>query len=416
MTKLKILHIATLQGGGAGIAATRLHTALLRQGHESKFLFLDRGIPSDNVIRYRKSFYLWQLFLRILKKMGLPLTLEQKNDYAIRKYKYQFEMFSFANTKYVQLHEHHLVKSADIIHLHWISNFLDYQSFFKNINKPVVWTLHDMNAFQGGFHYKGDENRFVKSLSDLNKEQIRIKKNALGNISSERLCIVTPSNWLKQLSKESDLLGRFQHDCIPNGVDAKIFKFLNLNKAIKHKKKTNILFVSESLHNYRKGFDFVLDILHNAAILEKCNFIAVGYVRKSSQIPQITYIGNIDGEQKMSDLYNEADIFLLPSREDNLPNSMIESLCCGTPVVGFAIGGLTETISNGKNGYLSKEVSATGLANALLTCIENIDILDNKTIAAEAHRKYSTETQVPAFLHLYKKCLQPEHESTLLIE
>ena len=118
----------------------------------------------------------------------------------------------------------------------------------------------------------------------------------------------------------------------------------------------------------------------------------------------------------MSELYNEADIFLLPSREDNLPNSMVESLCCGTPLVGFAVGGLNETITNGKNGYLSEELSAQGLASALLTCIANINAFNNEEIASEAHLKFSSDVQVKSFANVYKNCLQLHPEDKVTAE
>ena len=408
MAAIKILHITTFQNGGAGIAAMRLHQTLIKHGYDSKFLFLEKGKTSATEFRYGKKIYLWELVMRILKKLGLPLTLEQKNDYAIRRYKYKVEMFSFATTPYVQLHRHPLVEEAHLIHLHWVSNFVDYKTFFGNIKQPIVWTLHDMNPFRGGFHYQKDEERFGKDLDELNAKQMRIKKNALNNINRRQLTVVTPSKWLCQLSKQSDILGAFPHEHIANGIDTSVFKLAANKKTKGDLRKINVLFVAESLHNYRKGFDFVLDILRDKNVMDKCSFTAVGEVKTSSRTAAINYTGIVYDEKKMSDLYNEADVFLLPSREDNLPNSMVESLCCGTPVVGFAVGGLKETITDGKNGYLSKELTAEGLAATLLTCVLNIDTFDNEKIAVEAQQMFSCETQVTAFKELYNHCLQQQ--------
>ena len=408
MNKVKILHINTYQGGGSGIAAMRLHKALLKHGYDSKFLFLDKGTITETTFQYIKKPYLWTLILRILKKLGLPLNTEQRNDYSIRNYKYKVEMFSFANTAYTHLHEHPLLKESDIIHLHWISDFIDFRSFFGNINKPVVWTLHDMNPFLGGFHYKEDEARYSKDLKALDEKQKAIKKSAIQHVNPDKLTIVTPSYWLCNLSRQSAALGRFPHYHIPNGLDTDIFKVTTGKR--KENRKVNVLFVAESLHNYRKGFDLALDVLKDKDIIDACSFMAVGYVKKSSRIPHITYFGIVDTEQRMSELYNEADIFLLPSREDNLPNSMVESLCCGTPVVGFAIGGLKETITNGRNGYLSEELSSAGLKKALLTCLANLNKLNRELIAEEAHAKFSGDVQVKAFAELYQHCLQPSEE------
>ena len=408
MTKQKILHITTFQHGGAGIAASRLHNALINEGFDSKFLFLEGGKVTGTHFRFRRSIYLWVLMLRILKKLGMPLTLEQKNDYSIRKQKYNFEIFSFANTAHTKLHEHPLVKEADIIHLHWIANFIDFQTFFSNINKPLVWTLHDMNPFQGGFHYKGDEDRFGKSIEQLNKDQWLLKRDTLRKLPSHMLTIVTPSEWLKNLSQQSEMLGKFPHYCIPNGIDTETFTNTKNTGETKPGRKIKVLFVAESISNYRKGFDMVQEMLSDKSLTETCQFLAVGHAKRSVQTKAVTYTGIIDSEKKMSALYNNADIFLLPSREDNLPNSMIESLCCGTPVIGFALGGLTETITEGKNGYLSEELSAAGLKKALLTAIANLDKFNRAAIAAAAQEKFSSQVQVQVFSRLYKTCLEKE--------
>ena len=406
MAKLKILHINTYQGGGSGIAAMRLHKALCIHGYDSNFLFLDKGTITETTFQYRKRPYLWILLLRILKKLGLPFTTEQKNDYSIRKYKYDVEMFSFANTSYKNLHEHPLVKDSDIIHLHWISDFVDFKSFFCNIKKQVFWTLHDMNAFLGGFHYKGDETSYGEKMKDLDTRQKIIKYEALKCLPSSKLFVITPSAWLGHLSKESEVLKKFPHYHVANGIDTTVFKALPAENKSEQSKKINVLFVSESLHNYRKGFDIVLDVLNDEDITNRFQLMAIGYVKASSRMSHITYFGIINTEDKMSELYNQADIFLLPSREDNLPNSMIESLCCGTPVVGFAIGGVKETISDGENGYLSKDVSAVGLKQALLTCADNIRLFNRNQIANKAASRFSSEVQVEAITTLYLHSLQ----------
>ncbi len=417
MKKLKIVHIATLQRGGAGGAAMRLHEALLAAGADSKFLFLDKGTPSATSVQYRKKIYLFDLMLRILKKLGMPLTLEQKNDYSIRKYKYNFEIFSFAKTAYTELHDHPLIKDCDVVHLHWIANFIDFSTFFNNFKKPIVWTLHDMNPIQGGFHYKEDENRFVASLQAINDEQFNLKKKALHQLPSSLLTVVTPSKWLCNVSRQSEILGRFPHRHIANGIDVTIFTpTANRQAEAGNKQKINVVFVAESLQNYRKGFDIILEILKDTAVTSVCRFTAVGQVKKSAQIPEIDYKGSIDSETEMRDIYNEADIFLLPSREDNLPNTMIESLCCGTPVVGFAIGGLPETITNGFNGFLSDELSVEGIKRALLTCVKAVSSFDRVSIAHVAQAKYSSAKQAAAYSEVYAHYYEEQPAETLALK
>ncbi len=402
---MKILHICTFQKGGAAIAAIRLHQSLLESGHESKFLFLECK-ESNTFFKYKKRNYAVALLIKIIKKLQIPLSIQACKTL---KYRHKFEVFSFAETRYKTLHEHPLVVKADIINLHWIANFIDYKTFFKNVSKPIVWTLHDMQPFQGGFHYKEDEIRNANTLFELNKKQYDIKKHALKAKDLYSITIVAPSKWLCELSQQSEILGGFEHKYIPYGIDVGIFKSLNKEEA-KHsigvpKDKTVILFVAEHLKNYRKGFDMVIKLVTDENVKKRCSFIAVGKIKKKEQIPEIVYLGAVSNEKKMSLIYNAADFFILPSREDNLPNTMIESLCCGTPVVGFKIGGLTESIVDFENGLLAYDLSVQELKDVLLKCIQVKNNFNKHSISTVAHQKYASEIQLKHYLKLYKGCL-----------
>lgn len=408
---MKILHISTYQKGGAGIAATRLHQSLLKAGYDSKLLILT-GKESEKVVVYNKTNFINYLFKIATDKLGIPLTLKQRNDYKIRKHKRKFELFSFATTTFTRLHEHPLVLDADIINLHWVANFVDYSTFFRSVTKPVVWTLHDMYPFQGGFHYQEDELLYAKALNGYDEKQYIVKLKALVQKNPEALTIVTPSKWLLQLSKHSRILGKFPHTLIPYGINTDIFRLQNREECKAGlglpKDKVIVLFVAENLNNYRKGFDMVLNLIRDETVGTGCSFIAVGNVKKADRIPQIKYIGTVKDEVEMSKLYNAADIFILPSREDNLPFTMIESLCCGTPVAGFSIGGLKESVTNFQNGILADDVSVSGLTNALNSCISNIDRFNRTNISLTAQAKYASEIQVKEYANLYNTCLHAD--------
>lgn len=387
------------------MAATRLHRALLANGHDSKFLFFECK-ESDTIFKFQKRSLVGHMLWRAVKKFEIPLSM---TELRIRKHQAHFETFSFAASAYTQLHEHPLVKEADVINLHWVVNFVDYRSFFINIGKPVVWTLHDMNPFQGGFHYKEDEVRGRQFLADLDDEQYRIKKDGLEALPDESMTIVAPSKWMTDLSRKSNILGRFTHHHIPYSLDSSIFKVLDKQQCKDWlglpKDKTAVLFVSELLNNCRKGFDLVLELVKDKVVQAKCVFIAVGEVKQADQIPEIKYIGSVSSEAEMSRIYNAADLFIIPSREDNLPNTIIESLCCGTPVVGFSIGGLKESIINYENGMLADTISVPSLKNALTNAIDYLSGYDNAAISADAHNNYSRKKQVAAYLDIYNKSL-----------
>lgn len=403
----KVLHIVTFQRGGAGIAAMRLHTSLLKKGVCSKLMYLNKGAQSETVFNYRKKNYLLDIFLRVLKKLGIPLTLEQSNDYKIRKYKRSVELFSFASTPYTGLKEHPLVKEAEVINLHFVSNFIDYSSFFKDLNKPLIWTIHDMNPFQGGFHYKNDERDFSEYLYQVNLEQYNAKKESLSQFPETSLIIAAPSQWMKRESMKSEILGRFKHVHIPNPINTEIFRpdVEALENEETDKEKSVVLFVAESLYNKRKGFDILMKLIADEDVLKLCHFVAVGEIRKTDEVANVEYAGNVNGEAEMARLYNRADIFILPSREDNLPNSMVESLCCGTPVVGFKIGGLVETIQDGENGFLSDEISVEGLKEALMKCIHYMKKSDREKISVKAHTLFNETAVAGRYLNIYRRSL-----------
>jgi glycosyltransferase involved in cell wall biosynthesis len=304
----------------------------------------------------------------------------------------------------VKLNQHLLVKDCDIVHLHWVANFIDYSSFFETVKKPIVWTLHDMNPFQGGFHYKNDQEAFRRNVSELDLEQFDIKKRSLQNFPSQLLRIVGPSRWITSSSQQSEILGRFKHFNIPNPINTDIFKPSRSRRSSeKNSERINVLFVAESLHNKRKGFDLLTGSMISEQLHQKFHFIAVGDTGTGDRLKNIEYTGSIRSENEMAGLYNRADIFVLPSREDNLPNSMVESLCCGTPVVGFKIGGLRECIKNGENGILSEEVSAEGLKKALLYCAEKLNSFDRNKISKNAHALFNRSENTGKYIKIYQE-------------
>ncbi|QPH39935.1 glycosyltransferase [Pedobacter endophyticus] len=402
---MKVLHITFSDTGGAGAAALRLHKGLLSVGVASKLLVMEKRTDNEEVYAYPKKNKYLILFLRVLKKMRLPQTLEHKNDNLYKGFKGNFEYFSFAKTSFVELPTHPLVQQADVINLHWIPNFVDYTSFFDQVKKPIVWTQHDMNAFQGGFHYK-DDNFRNDHLHQYNNEQYQQKLLGLSRIKESQLVVVSPSKWMYNEAKSSEILGRFKHVHIPNGLDPQLFYFKDKQTSGPDFRldgnKIKVLFISETVKSIRKGFTHILDLLNDAEIAQKCQFIAVGSIKESDKVKGVKYLGKVNSEAAISDIYNMADIYLLPSLEDNFPNVMLESLACGTPVVGFDIGGLKDLITNDVNGYLSESITVSGLKAALLKCIDHIGSFDKKAIANQIGTRYNTKIQAESYLNIYK--------------
>ena len=421
---MNILLVNTYPFGGAARACIRLHQGLLQQNDlQSKILFKMRKgkMPPESYIFEGSPPFAKRMQAktrRILSEFKLMSSdPETPEDIFLKNRNHSLETFSFPNSPF-DLTQSELYQQADLINLHWVADFLDFESFFSKNNKPVVWTLHDMNAFAGGEHY---EERYqgineqgyplprILTTEEKNwhKKIIDLKKNALSNVNN--LHIVSPSKWLKDASQNSELFQNLPHQVIPYGIPTRTYQPRNQMFSRElfdlPKDKIILLFVSDALHNTRKGFAFLqkaLDNLTNKDVV----LCAIGKQRSEEpETAQKRNLGIIQDELLMSVAYSAADAFIIPSLEDNLPNTVLESLACGTPVIGFPTGGIVDMVQDGENGYLCPEISVPALSKTIKKFIENPDIFDREKIRTNALNKYELKIQAQAYQNLYQEIL-----------
>lgn len=380
---MKILHINTNSNGGAAKACTRINEALNEKNIDSDVLVLNN--KNDKFKTYKMS----------------PAEKIFHTIYKIRKKALRFSFFikkenlvSFPDTK-IKIQQNDIYKNADIINLHWVANFLDYRFFSQN-KKPVVWTLHDLEPFSGGNHYSYKTNI-------LNKLIFRYKKYFLLK-NKVSINIVCPSRWIMEKSKNSELFGSLLHHHIPNPFNPNIFKRYNKEDTRKEfeipNEKKVILFVSDSINDKRKGFNILIDSFN---LLKDDNILLCSVGSNKNKLENKNYLdlGYINNEETMAKIYSMADLFVISSLEDNLPNTMIESLMCGTPVIGFEIGGIKETIENNVNGLLTEEISPDSLLKIIKEGINKK--FDNEKIRDNAINKYSYSVIAKKYIDLYNK-------------
>ena len=402
---MRIVHIAYSTGGGAGIAAYRLHLGLLNIGVDSTLITLIQSKDKKQTITYPT--FKPSIFARILNKLGLPITASHKKERILKKHRSKnYEIYSFPYSDYKHLHEFDVVRNASIINFHWVSGFIDHQSFLKNIDNKIVWTLHDMNPFLSGFHYKSDHLKYSKSMATIESRSYRYKKKSLQDL---KLRIVSPSKWLLNESKSSELFGNFDHTLIPNGLPDEIFchrdQYLCRQLLSLDTNKITFLIIAESLNNYRKGFDLLIQALN---MIENPDFQVISIGSRNTHLDKFTFVkqlGYIYEERLLAVVYNAADSTIIPSREDNLPNVLIESLCCGTPVIGFQIGGLNDAVENNLNGVLAKEMSASGLKKAIEIFLAGSVQQKKSMISENALKKYNLSKQAMTYKKLYERML-----------
>jgi glycosyltransferase involved in cell wall biosynthesis len=393
---MKILHVTTNAGGGAGRAALRLHYALLKKGIESHILFLkDKvdGIPNAHCYAdYENS-----LIFKINDSLH---RLRSKIVSGFDKY----QAFSLANTPF-DLLKVPIVREADLIHLHWVTKFLDYKSFFRKVNKPVVWTLHDMLPFSAGYHYLHGFN-LLKFENKL-KQNLAFKKAALNDFN--KLSIVAPTHWLLGLSQKSELFSKYPHRVIRNLLDKNIFYprtgSLELREKYGFKSEDKIiLYVAEDINDRRKGIDLFLSITDK--LLEKnYKILLIGSGDFEKKDANIIPMGKISDDNTLAAMYSIADVFVITSREDNYPNTVLESLACGTPVVGFDNSGIAEMIVHEKTGFVAKAFITAEILEGIDFCLQNHSTLSEN--AKKIIQEVCDEDKICSqFCDLYQEMIQ----------
>ncbi|MCZ2129533.1 MAG: glycosyltransferase [Bacteroidia bacterium] len=349
---MKVLHINTNMGGGAGAAAIRIHKALYESGVDSHILFLKGKPPKHLPNAHTLQDFMPSLFVSFLDKLNRILN-----------YRFQLgrqKCFFNSPRSLFRLHKLKFVQGFDIIQLHWVVKFVDIPSFFNKINKPVVWTMHDMNPFSGGLHYTTD---FPEQ--DYQKLENKFRQIKAKSYLHTKIALVSPSVWLMDEAKKS---GTFPGDTL----------FVNIKNPINLYKYTpseniepepNVLFVAEKSSDKRKGVGYLYSAI---SLLGKDTFHYVVIGNPDKNCPSfVQQLGFVRSKTEMIHRYRTASVFVITSVEDNLPNTVVEAMACGVPVVGFDTGGIKDMIMHKKNGYLVPVKDFKELAEGIRYVLEN---------------------------------------------
>ncbi len=416
---MRILHIATNDiDGGAARAAYGLHTGLRQLGQDSVMFVMNRSSRDETVRSFAAPMDPGSRLLRRLRykriARGLARYESSRSD--------DLELFSDDRSE----HRGAILKQlppCDVINLHWINGFLDYQDFFGAIprNIPVVWRLADMNPFTGGCHFDEGCGKYATGCgacpqlgssnpSDLSNEIWRRKHDALARIDPRMLHIVALNRSAAEDLKRRSLFDRFPVTVIPNGVDPDTFaprgtaaarQALNLPQDARI-----MLFAADAIINRRKG----IGLLEEALIgLDQINRILLLTVGKGTpdirlQIPHI-HLGHLSSDRLLSLIYSAADVFVFPSLQEMFAKAPLEAMACGTPVIGFeGVGGLSDIVRPGITGQLVRHGDSGELRKAI------VDFLDDPTRRMAMRQQcrqlvlqeYVLAEQVARYLELYR--------------
>ena len=402
--------------GGAARAAYRLHQGLNKIGVNSQML-VQKKISNDHTVIGPET-----KFQKVMARVR-PIM----DKVPVKFYKNKNEaLFSPAWVPFSGVVKKINVTDPDIVHLHWIAFGMIRIEELARIRKPIIWTLHDSWAFTGGCHIPFDCKKYTKNCGccptlnsnkkkDLSYKILQRKRKSWKNLD---LTIVTPSSWLGKCAKKSSLFYKTRVEVIPNGIDLSRFKPIDKNIAREvlclPKDKKLILFGAMSAINDRnKGFHLLKQSLKKFQLIGNKNieFVVFGFSKPKNEENlgfKIHYLGRLNDEISLALVYSTADVFIIPSIQENLPNTIMESLACGIPVVAFNIGGIHDMIEHQKNGYLAKPFDTTDLAYGIKWVLEDDTRL--KELSENAREKVINEFDIikvaKRYEDLYKNILR----------
>lgn len=400
---MNILLLNTYPHGGAGVACRRLQTALQTSGITANLL-------TSNDIGSRWPFYAERISF-------VPF----ERDKSVR---FSFSLANFGKN----LSQHPLVRAADVLHLHWVNQgFLSLKNIrqLAETGKPIVWTLHDMWAFTGGCHYSQGCEHFKNECGNCPF----LKHPAPGDLSHrvwqrkrelfpKNIQFVTCSEWLAGVVRSSGLLKNYPVMAIPNPIDTSVFKPLTEaeRRAFRSEKGISpnakvLLFAAMKVSEARKGFRFLFEALQMLKAQHpdfQLEILVLGKAEPEAlaALPYPVHaLGLVQEQEKLVQAYGAADVFAIPSLEDNLPNTVMESLACGTPVAGFATGGIPEMVGHLQEGFIAPQGDSRALSEGIFEILEGKMPLEKYREAArrKVEMNYSNAVVAERYREVYKQ-------------
>lgn len=410
---IKILIVNTFDiQGGAARASYRLHRALLAQGEDSLML-VQRKSSDDYTVLIENN-----KLTKYFNKLRPIIDILPVRFYRNRK-KSLFSPSWFGLSGVVEK----INKiNPDIVHLHWITGGMMKIEDVARINAPIVWSLHDNWAFTGGCHIMWECERYKGTCGscpmlgsdneyDLSRRIYFQKKKNFSR--KEDMTIVGLSRWINNCSKNSSLLQDKKHINLPNPIDTKVFKPFDKQKArelwsLPKDKKLVLLAVSSSTSDINKGFKqltLALDDITDNDI----ELVVIGSSQpKNSQYFgfKTHYLGYLHDDVSLVTLYSAVDVMVVPSLQENLSNLIMENLACGTPVVGFNVGGNSDMIEHQVNGYLAKPFDASDLAFGIKWVLNSLRYEELCVNSREkVVREFDSVVVAERYMQLYRSCI-----------
>lgn len=410
---MKIVHVN--MGLSQSSVPYRLHIAMKKAGLESKLLTMQSNLKAPDIYRVKQS-----LGYKIMRKLDALLLKQEFDKYYQPKEGYPFSYYRIG----IDISKHPVIKKADVIVLHWIcGTFLSVKSIEKllALKKQIIIVCHDNWFFTGGCHVRMGCNRYQTGCGSCPQLQSSRANDCTSRLLEQKIAlfkdrdnvmVFSPSRWMHDNIAKSMVLGKLPNYIVPNPIDIFAYKMpidksiLKSNNGIDRDKIVLAFGAVQGTTTPYKGYRELLEALKllkdkDRERFAQCELVVFGAESGAAEaqslgIP-IHYMGYLK-ENKMIELYQMSDIYLVPSLEDSFNNTVAESMACGTPVVSFATGGIVDIINHKQNGYLAKYGDVEDFERGIEWMLHN---LDDKEIRLYGREKIIKLCAAEAIVELY---------------
>jgi glycosyltransferase involved in cell wall biosynthesis len=422
-TNLKVLLLSIGDGGGgAARAAYRLHIGLQDVGIFSQMMVQTKLTDDITVLEPHGKVGKGMALLRPTFN-ALPLRLYPQSDFKTYSLQWLPEHVSTCASKL----------DLDLLNLHWVCDgFLKIETL-SQFKRPLVWTLHDMWPFTGGCHYSGDCDLYTEHCGccpQLGSSQpfdlsAWVWHRKLTNFNALNLTLVTPSQWLANCAQSSSLFRGRRIEVIPNGLDLQIYKPIDSHIArqilnLPQDKQLILFGAVRATSDRRKGFHFLQPALHQLSQITQRDNIQLVIMGASAPPHPLNlgfethYLGTLKDDVSLALAYSAADVFVAPSVQDNLPNTVLEAIACGTPCVAFDIGGMPDLIKHKHNGYLARPYEIEDFAQGINWILDDRERLQKLSEAsrAKAEQEFTLTLQASRYRDLFQEIVEASRKQT----
>jgi glycosyltransferase involved in cell wall biosynthesis len=412
---MKILHLSHTDGGaGAGRAAYRIHAALRDLAVDSRMLVSQKR-TTDPTVEAISDTSLGRLGVRCAEYLEARTGRMLARDGSVFLSPARFSCFKPARSA--------AVREADVVAVYWINGAYISPEGLAAVAKPLVWRLSDAWPFTGGCHYPGTCDGFERDCGhcpqlrrpEADDASHRLWRRKQAAWRALDLTVVAPSRWMADLARRSTLFACRRIEVIPTGVDLDRYRPLDRMAARARwglpQDRLLILFGAMSpTDDVRKGYRELrcaLDVVARSSLAPYVLAVVFGSdgpLSAELPVPAVS-LGRLQGDEALAAVYNCADVVVVPSLEDNLPNVALEAIACGTPVAAFDVCGMPDIVTDNWNGRLVSRSEPEGLGRALVDLLSDLERLLAMRLSARqrAEDRYSLKSQAQTYLELYEQ-------------